>query len=242
MGTADGGLAAIGFSPSEVETAVAGTPVHISEQTVFPFAEEVTIKVDPAQPLAFPMKLNIPGWTSGMVVRVNGAAQREVRAGAFFTINREWRQGDTILLRLPMPVIVSHGYHGAVFVNRGPLLYSLQIGEKWKKLADKGQTADWEVDPTTPWNYALVIKQSDPQNSFSVILRHMGEQPFSAEGTPVELRARGIQLKDWKLVDNSAGPLPQSPVKASGPARDVTLIPYGAAKLRITEFPEVQQK
>ena len=175
------------------------------------------------------------------MIRVNGLAQREVKPGAFFTVNREWRSGDTIVMRLPMPVIVSHGYRGAVYVNRGPLLYSLAIGEKWKKLADRGQTADWEVDSTTPWNFGLIVRQSEPQSSFVVTVRRMGQQPFSAEGTPVELRARGIQIKDWKLVDNSAGPLPKSPVKASGLAQDLVLIPYGAAKLRITEFPEIQR-
>jgi hypothetical protein len=36
---------------------------------------------------------------------------------------------------------------------------------------------------------------------------------------------------------NSAGPLPQSPVKSSEPIEELTLIPYGCAKLRITELP-----
>jgi hypothetical protein len=57
----------------------------------------------------------------------------------------------------------------------------------------------------------------------------------------VALLAKGVPLKDWKLVNNSAGPLPESPVKASGGARDITLIPYGAAKLRITEFPAMRR-
>ncbi|HVW86015.1 MAG TPA: hypothetical protein VHB50_15105, partial [Bryobacteraceae bacterium] len=162
-----------------------------------------------------------------------------VQPGTFFTLTREWRPGDTVLLRIAMPVIVSHGYRNSVYVSRGPLVYSLAIGEKWKKLADKGQTADWEVTPTTAWNYGLIINQHDPQSSFFVEIRHMGDQPFSPEGTPVELKAKGIQIKDWKLVDNSAGPLPQSPLKASGVQHDLTLIPYGAAKLRITEFPEI---
>jgi hypothetical protein len=189
--------------------------------------------------VTFPLQLRIPGWTAAAVIRVNGAAQRNITPGTFFTLAREWRAGDTIQMRLPMPVIVSQTWHGAVYVDRGPLLYSLAIGEKWKKLADKGPAADWEVDPATPWNYGLVVNVKDPQNSFAVQLRHMGDQPFSPEGTPVSLAAKGILLKDWKLADNSAGPLPESPVKASGTARDITLIPYGAAKLRITEFPQV---
>jgi hypothetical protein len=242
MATTDNGLAAISYSPAEVRTEISGTPVHIVEDTTFPFDETVTLKIDPASPVTFPLKLRIPGWTSGVSIRVNGAGQRNIEPGKFFTISREWHAGDTVLIRMPMPVLVSHGYRDSAVVSRGPLLYSLDIGEKWKKLADKGRTADWEVDPTTPWNYALVIRATDPQSAFTVEIGKMGDQPFSPEGTPVSLHVKAIQLKDWKLVDSSAGPLPQSPVKGSGPGREVRLIPYGAAKLRITEFPEVQAK
>jgi len=242
MATADNGLAAINYSPSEVRTAVKGTAVHITEETTFPFDETITLKVDTAAPVTFPLQLRIPGWTSAVIIRVNGASQRNIEPGKFFILSREWRAGDTVLIRMPMPVFVSHGYRNSVVVSRGPLLYSLDIGEKWKKLADKGQTADWEVDPTTPWNYALVVSRTDPQSSFAVQVSKMGRQPFSPEGTPVALRGKGIELKNWKLVDSSAGPLPESPVKMSGSAREVKLIPYGAAKLRITEFPEMQAK
>jgi hypothetical protein len=41
-------------------------------------------------------------------------------------------------------------------VNRGPLTYSLRIGERWEK---KGGTEEWpgfEVYPSTPWNYGLI--------------------------------------------------------------------------------------
>jgi hypothetical protein len=39
------------------------------------------------------------------------------------------------------------------------------------------------------------------------------------------------------IVDDSAAPPPQSPVTAAGKDEVVTLIPYGAARLRITSFP-----
>ena len=239
MGTADGGLAAIGYAPVDVRTVVSGTPVHIAMETDYPFGEEVRITVDTDHPATFPIRLVIPPWTSDTVVRVNGAAQRGVQPGTFLTVKREWQSGDTIFVRMPMPVLVSEGFRNAVSVSRGPLVFSLAIGEKWKKLADKGQTADWEVDPSTPWNYALIVNRKDPQSSFEVDLRRMGDQPFSREGTPIELSAKGIRLPGWKLVDNSAGPLPDVPAKVPGAREDIVLIPYGAARLRITEFPEV---
>jgi hypothetical protein len=43
-------------------------------------------------------------------------------------------------------------------------------------------------------------------------------------------------------VKASAGPLPASPMKSSGPEETLTLIPYGAAKLRITAFPVIAKK
>ncbi|HKD09115.1 MAG TPA: beta-L-arabinofuranosidase domain-containing protein [Bryobacteraceae bacterium] len=242
MATPEGGLATVSYAPSDVRTQINGTAVHIAEDTALPFDENVTIKVDPAQPVSFAIKLRIPGWTNGVSVRINGASQRDIRPGQYLTISREWRPGDTILMRMPMPVIVSTGYRGSAVVSRGPLLYSLDIGEKWRKIADKGQTADWEVTPTTPWNYALSISATNPQNSFSVEIGKMGAQPFSPEGAPVSLRARGATVKSWKMVDSSAGPVPESPIKNPGGLREVRLIPYGAAKLRITEFPRIEAK
>ena len=52
-----------------------------------------------------------------------------------------------------------------------------------------------------------------------------------------ELRVKGRRVPEWDMYMNSAGPLPQSPVKSSEPIEELTLIPYGCAKLRITEFP-----
>jgi len=40
------------------------------------------------------------------------------------------------------------------------------------------------------------------------------------------------------LVNDSAGPVPEGPVAVRTPLEEVTLIPYGAAKLRVTVFPE----
>jgi hypothetical protein len=38
-------------------------------------------------------------------------------------------------------------------------------------------------------------------------------------------------------MDDSPGPLPMSPVTTKRPEETITLVAYGAAKLRITAFP-----
>jgi hypothetical protein len=116
-------------------------------------------------------------------------------------------------------------------------VYSLKIGESWYKIKQTGPAADWEVYPTTPWNYALVIDKDNNPNSFEVTEGPVGNQPFSLGGAPVEIQVKARRLPEWQIVDDSAGPLPTSPVTSKQPVETISLIPYGAAKLRITAFP-----
>ena len=52
------------------------------------------------------------------------------------------------------------GHHKTAAIERGPLVYALRMGEDWRQVhADQAghelPHGDWEVYPTTPWNYAL---------------------------------------------------------------------------------------
>ncbi len=231
MAAPGGGLAAVGYGPSEVRTQAGGSDVSISEQTEYPFRETVTLTVNPDRSASFPLLLRIPGWATGATVMVNGVKVEGVTPGTFLTVAREWRKGDQVELRFPMSVRTSSWYHNSIAVERGPLVYSLKIGEAWSKLKQTGPAADWEVFPTTPWNFALL------NGGFEVREKPIGKQPFSQQGAPVEIVARGRRLPQWQLVDDSAGPLPASPVESKLGLEQVTLIPYGAAKLRVTAFP-----
>jgi len=197
----------------------------------------VKLKVNPARAVHFPLMLRIPAWSNPVSIAVNGFKQRNIEPGTFFKIDREWKPGDTVEVIFSMNIRVERGFHQSAAVSRGPLVFSLKIGEKWKKLADKGQTADWSVEPKTPWNYALLLDGKKAGLGMTVEIRKMGENPFTPAGTPLVLRARGRRLLDWKLVNGSAGSVPESPVEVGGPIDDIELIPFAAAKLRITAFP-----
>jgi hypothetical protein len=55
----------------------------------------------------------------------------------------------------------------------------------------------------------------------------------------VVITTRGMKIPGWILKDNSADIPPLSPVKPEGITEVIQLVPYGSAKLRITEFPVI---
>jgi uncharacterized protein len=238
MATPDGGLAAIAYGPSEVSTTVRGAvPVGIEEQTEYPFRDSVNLAIKLANSASFRLVLRIPEWAEGATVLVNGQTQSGVTAGRFYSLDRTWNNGDHVAIHFPMPVRISTWYNNSLAVERGPLVYSLKIGESWHRIKQTGPAADWEVYPTTPWNYALVLDPKHPSDWFTVKENAIPKQPFDPSSAALEITAKARRLPAWQLVDDSAGPLPVSPVTGGRSEETVTLIPYGAGKLRITAFP-----
>jgi hypothetical protein len=124
-----------------------------------------------------------------------------------------------------------------VSVERGPLVFSLAIGESWSRLKQTGPVTDYEVFPTSPWNYGLRVDAANPAPSFVVTESPVARQPFDRKSPPVSIEAKARRLPQWVISDDSAAPPPEGPVVVRGKDEPVTLIPYGAARLRITSFP-----
>jgi hypothetical protein len=236
--TAHDGLVAAVYAPCELRTVLRGTHLHVVEETGYPFHGSVRIVVNPALPLSFPLQLRIPAWAVGTIITVNGQPQPVPEAGSFARIERLWTSGDRVEINFPMSPYLSHWSNNSVAVERGPLVFSYGIGESWVKLRDRSMTADWQVFPTTAWNYALQIDSDAPEKSIAVTETEVGEAPFSTRHNPVRLSVRARKLNDWRAEDGVANPPPQSPVTSDQPEETITLIPYAAAKLRITAFPQ----
>ena len=192
-------------------------------------------------PAAFELRLRVPRWAEDARILVNGKAEANVRPNSFHPITRVWRKGDRVELTFPMRVRATRWHRESVALERGPLVYALRIGEEWRKIAQRGLTADWEVHATTPWNYGLLVDTAAPDRSVRVLEKSVGRFPFSPDGAPVELRVKARQIPGWIIENGSAGPLPESPAASREPLGEVALIPYGAAKLRITAFPLLRE-
>ncbi|MFT4024593.1 MAG: hypothetical protein QM664_12510, partial [Flavihumibacter sp.] len=113
---------------------------------------------------------------------------------------------------------------------------------RWQPTADENKWPSFEIFPANAWNYGLYIDKYDAMKSFS-IRRHAwpkDNNPFTNVNAPVELTVKGKAIPSWTLDQYKlCGVLPQSPVTTSEPVTELTLVPMGGSRLRISAFPVV---
>ena len=244
--TNDHGLATSLYAESEVTAKVAdGKTVTISQSTDYPFGEAVTFAMKSAGPVRFPLYLRIPKWCAAPELDVNGARQSiEAKLLSYLVVDREWKDGDMITLHLPMTISVRRWEKNknSVSVARGPIWFSLKIGERYARYGGSDAWPESEVYPTTPWNYGLVLNEQSPAGSFELIQSKevLAENPFTQETAPLRLKANARRIPQWTTDENNLlHTLEPTPVKSGEPLQTIELIPMGAARLRISSFPVI---
>jgi len=243
LATADNGLAAVLYAPCRVTAKVGdGTEVIVTEKTDYPFGEAIELLVGVPRPVQFPLKLRVPNWCDRPQVTVNGKSlSGDATAGSFIVVDRQWNDGDTVSLTLPMKLRVTRWKENrnTASVHLGPLTFSLAIGEKYVRAGGTDEFPAWEIYPETAWNYGLVLDANDPTAGMQVVRRPMPDgQPFTPDAAPVTITARGKKIPHWKLDDlGLVGAMQPGPIRSAEPTETITLIPMGAARLRISAFP-----
>lgn len=260
MATNDNGLTAVAYGPCIVNALVAdGQKITVEEETTYPFDGSVTVTIRTPETVKFPLSFRIPGWVDSATVKYR-EKHDVVKGGSEYRINESWNNGDKITLDFPMNIRIEKRYNNSVAVLRGPLYYSLRIAKTYDsinlKVSNYGYkgSIDWKITPAGAWNYGLLVDRTNPERGFRVTNNEITKYPFADNGdpvwspesgkyeivtddAPVVIKARGMQIPSWTMKDNSADVPPLSPVTPQGDPVIIELVPYGCAKLRITEFP-----
>ena len=245
------GLAALMYSPSTVSATVgSGTTVTIAEETDYPFGESVrfTLTTDKGvKSVSFPFHLRIPAWCKKATILVNGEVVNEYVGNQIVSLNRAWKSGDLVELRLPMHVFKNRWHENSVSVERGPLTYALRMSEETKLVINEQDPIDYgtqytEVRSTTPWNFGLVQPSDSTMDSTFRLLNNgkLATYPWNLANAPSEIRVKAKRIPSWQLYNDMTGPMPYSSIynmESAKEPEDIVLIPYGCTTLRIAQFP-----
>lgn len=128
------------YAGSQAQFAVNGGDLRLTIAGNYPWDERVEITFDNPQPVEHTLALRLPEWCDDPQFLVNGEAAQGERIKGYLHLHRQWQQGDTLTLLLPMRVkrvyanpLVRHAA-GKVAIQRGPLVYCLEEADNGAEL------------------------------------------------------------------------------------------------------------
>jgi len=140
------------YIQGSAKATVGGTTVQLRVTTDYPWDGKVKFKFELAKPAKFELRLRNPGWCEGATVSVKGKkiSQPTLERG-YIVLLREWRNGDSIVLDLPMPVqrVTANpnvkADHNLLALQRGPIVYCIEQCDQKEPVASLFLSADAEL-------------------------------------------------------------------------------------------------
>ncbi len=204
--------------------------VTIKLTTNYPFENKLHYSIESEKDFTFAIR--IPSFAKNLKVNGENAEAKDLE----FTIE----PGKTELeIEFKTTPSLRERPNDLYVLQMGSLLFSVPINyeKKMKEYTKKGVErkfpyCDYEFVPKTPWNYGYSNKD------FSIEFNGVGEIPFSQANPPVTIKANMQQI-EWGLkfpYKSVARTVPKSRIPTSS-VQKIQLVPYGCAKLRMTEMP-----
>jgi DUF1680 family protein len=110
--------------------------VALTQETLFPKADKVRLRLSCKKPIHLSLHLRLPGWLAAPArVAINGKLlppEGVPGAGRYLTLSQRWSNGDTIELSLPMSVRVRPAMDDSAVVSffHGPVLLAGALGKQ----------------------------------------------------------------------------------------------------------------
>ncbi|KAF2493111.1 hypothetical protein BU16DRAFT_528454 [Lophium mytilinum] len=237
------------LGPTTLQATLHGATVKISCKTSYPFSGHLEYTIEKKSAFEFPVR--VPDWAatgSNSIFHGNTAVLTPTEGLQTFSIS----PGITkVEMNLDMQLNTSER-NGSTAVYYGPLLYALDIeqaasfhsplnfSDTKPLLADEvsPHTHDYVIEPASPWNFAIDPTSLEVEHVTSSDPKHLANPIWTRGAPPIVIWANAYPV-EWPEELGTAGLPPQDPVVV-GNATRVKLIPFGAAKLHIADFPTVK--
>lgn len=230
----DNELAFLVYAPCVVDTEIDDVRVRLVEETDYPFKNSVKFKVDlvsgnPNVRLTF----RVPEYTK-MNVFING---KQVVTDSKTTVHvkRSLKINDCIELRFTAPVVAVFNPDRTVSARRGSLLLASKLKTELSPISGTPPFVDYTAKTLTQWRVAPELHRKE----FEVIAERendIDDKPFNDGWPPLEVDVKARLVSNWRIKNDSAAPPPHRPALSDRIVK-LTLVPYGATNLRISQFP-----
>lgn len=234
----EAGLAFMIYLPCLVSVAMPGGKTFtIRQLSDYPFVDQLRFEVVEAVDLDLQLLFRVPALTTGKLI-YNGEPVA-ISGPGLIELQRTFNRGDQIELALEAPLRTVVNPDGSISIRKGSLLLALKIDEELKILKGKEPFNDRQFLPRSKWNLAPLLDEKQVE-VVEIRQNPLPEQPFDPAAPPLEVEIRGVEVLNWKLKLNSAGPYPVQPL-ISEPCT-ITLVPYGSTNIRIAQFPVIERQ
>ena len=109
------------YVPSTAQVQMGKNLVTLVQETEYPRKDYVEITVNPTLQQAFTLALRVPAWSQHNTIEVNGEPVQSVESGSYQLVNRTWKAGDRITLRVELLAHLLR-LNSMQAIERGPIV------------------------------------------------------------------------------------------------------------------------
>lgn len=218
--------------------------------TNYPFSSSLNYTI--SSEVDFTFKVRVPAWAvrERSHFKVGTANVRRFTPDATTGLHSiPIKKGDTELNIFLAMDVQTVERDGSIAFYRGPLLYAADISfnqtahdplQYRPMIPLPGsetleQTKDYYLEPTSEWRFAVdpsTVQVREERKEGEILPKLL----FTSDGPPTSLAVDAYVI-DWPLDHGTAAEPPLNPIVSKATKTTIRLVPFGAAKLHIAQFP-----